>query len=64
VARESEQIYGNVPFERAQGMDAALAGFRLIKSNALRIEAIGPLSLLGEREIYASLWKQGKPVDF
>ena len=29
----------------------------------LRIEAIRPTSLLGEWELYSSLWQQGKPVD-
>ncbi len=65
LARESEQIYGNVPFgEGLREWTQRSPGFRLDRiQTPLRVEAIGPFSLLGEREIYASLWKQGKPVD-
>jgi dipeptidyl aminopeptidase/acylaminoacyl peptidase len=39
-------------------------GFQLDQMQApLRIEAIGPMSVLGEWEIYSSLKMQGKPVD-
>jgi dipeptidyl aminopeptidase/acylaminoacyl peptidase len=39
-------------------------GFRLNRVDTpLRIEAIGPMSLLGEWETYSSLLQQGKPVD-
>jgi len=62
---ESEQIYGNGPFgEGLREWTQRSPGFRLDRiQTPLRIEAIGAISLLGEREIYASLWKQGKPVD-
>jgi len=65
LARESEQIYGNVPFgEGLREWTERSPGFRLHQiQTPLRIEAIGAISLLSEREIYASLWKQGKPVD-
>jgi len=65
MARESERIYGNVPFgEGLREWTARSPGFHLHQiQTPLRIEAIGAISLLGEREIYASLWKQGKPVD-
>jgi hypothetical protein len=64
-ARESEQIYGSAPFGVGLTEWTQRApGFRLHRIRTpLRIEAIGALSLLAEREIYASLWKQGKPVD-
>jgi hypothetical protein len=39
-------------------------GFRLNRVDIpLRIEAIGPMSVLGEWETYSSLLQQGKPVD-
>jgi len=65
LSRESEQIYGTAPFgEGLREWTQRSPGFRLDRiQTPLRIEAIGAISLLGEREIYASLWKQGKPVD-
>jgi hypothetical protein len=40
-------------------------GFHLDQvQTPLRIETIGPVSVLEEWEIYASLWEQKKPVDF
>ncbi len=64
-ARESEQIYGSGPFgEGLTKWTQRSPGFRLDRiQTPLRVEAIGAFSLLAEREIYASLWKQGKPVD-
>jgi dipeptidyl aminopeptidase/acylaminoacyl peptidase len=62
---ESEQIYGSPPFGAGlkEWVEHA-PGFHLDRvSSPLRIEAIGPGSLLEEWEIYGSLWKQGKPVD-
>jgi len=65
LSRESEQIYGTAPFgEGLKEWTQRSPGFRLDRiQTPLRIEAIGAISLLSEREIYASLWKQGKPVD-
>jgi hypothetical protein len=62
---ESEQIYGNSPFgEGLTEWTQRSPGFRLDRiQTPLRVEAIGAISLLAEREIYASLWKQEKPVD-
>ncbi|MGA2606815.1 MAG: hypothetical protein ABSH01_05080 [Terriglobia bacterium] len=64
-ARESEQIYGKGPFgEGLREWMQRSPGFHLDQiQTPLRIEAIGPFSLLAEREIYASLWMQGKAVD-
>lgn len=62
---EPEQIYGSRPFGAGlkQWVERA-PGFHLNRiSSPLRIEAIGSSSLLGEWEIYSSLWKQEKPVD-
>jgi hypothetical protein len=43
----------------------AAAGFNLDKVRAaVRIEAIGLISILGEWETYSSLEQQGKAVDF
>lgn len=40
------------------------AGFNLNEvQSPVRIEALGPISVLGEWEIYSSLYQQGKPVD-
>ena len=64
-ASEFEKINGAAPFGEGvrQWLDRALA-FHLDKvSTPLRIEAIGPVSLLSEWETYSSLWQQGKPVD-
>lgn len=62
---EPEQIYGHPPFGNSlkDWIDQA-PGFHLDRVlTPVRIEAIGPGSVLAEWEIYASLWKQGKPVD-
>jgi hypothetical protein len=62
---EPEQIYGSRPFGAGlkEWVEHA-PGFHLDRiSSPLRIEAIGPASILEEWEIYGSLWKQGKPVD-
>jgi dipeptidyl aminopeptidase/acylaminoacyl peptidase len=62
---EPDQIYGSRPFGAGlkEWVEQA-PGFHLDRiSSPLRIEAIGPSSLLGEWEIYGSLWKQGKPVE-
>lgn len=64
-AGEFEKINGAAPFGEGmrQWLDRALT-FHLDKvSTPLRIEAIGPISLLSEWEMYSSLWQQGKPVD-
>jgi dipeptidyl aminopeptidase/acylaminoacyl peptidase len=62
---EAEQIYGSKPFGEglANWMERA-PGFHLDQiQTPVRIEALEPSGLLEEWEIYASLWKQGKPVD-
>jgi len=62
---EGEEIYGTGPFGRglAAWVDEA-PGFRLDRiETPLRIQAIGPASVLFEWEIYASLYRQGKPED-
>jgi hypothetical protein len=56
---------GSPPFGKHIGtwLDSA-DGFNLNKvQTPLRSEAIGPMSILGEWEIYSSLSMQGKPVD-
>jgi hypothetical protein len=62
---EDEEMYGSVPF--GQGLKVWIdhaPGFHLDRiETPLRIQAIGPVSLLGEWEIYASLYRQEKPVD-
>jgi len=62
---EKEQIYGSAPF--GEGLKTWIEhapSFHLDRiQTPLRIEAIGPGSVLQEWEIYASLVKQGKPVD-
>lgn len=64
-SKESEGLYGEQPFgpglktwvERAPS-------FHLDQLRTpLRIEAITARSVLSEWEMYASLWRQGKPVD-
>jgi dipeptidyl aminopeptidase/acylaminoacyl peptidase len=62
---ESEQIYGGTPFgDGLKGWTEHAPGFHLDRiQTPVRIEAITPGSLLQEWEIYASLSKQGKPVD-
>jgi hypothetical protein len=65
LEREFETTIGTRPF--GDGLKAwfALApGFQLDRIRTpLRIEAIGPTSVLGEWEIYSSLETQNKPVD-
>jgi dipeptidyl aminopeptidase/acylaminoacyl peptidase len=62
---EGEQIYGSTPF--GDGLKIWIEhapGFHLDRiETPLRIEAIGPASILQEWEIYASLVKQEKTVD-
>ncbi len=62
---EAERQYGSLPFGEGFHNWAKLApGFRLSAVNApLRVQAIGPVSLLAEWEIYAALRIQHKPVD-
>jgi len=63
---EADRIYGAAPFGEGlkKWLDAA-PGFHINRIHApVRIEAIGPLSVLTEWELYSSLWRQGKPVDF
>jgi hypothetical protein len=66
VAREYESINRAKPLGEA-GMREWLGsapGFHLDQVQAaVRIEALGPRSILGEWEIYSSLRQQGKPVD-
>lgn len=65
MAKEYEKIIGSKP--SGDGLSAwirSAPGFRLDRvETPLRIEAIGPISMLTEWEIYASLRQQGKPVD-
>jgi dipeptidyl aminopeptidase/acylaminoacyl peptidase len=65
LAKEGEAIYGAKPFGKGLGMWIDRApGFNLDRvQTPLRIEAIGPASVLFQWEIYASLWQQKKPVD-
>ena len=58
-------IYGGAPTGRGLGKWVVSApDFHLDSVQApLRIEAIGPASLLGEWELYSSLKEQNKPVD-
>jgi len=62
---ESEQIYGSAPFgDGLKRWTERAPGFRLDRiQTPLRIEAIAPAGILEEWEIYASLWKQGRPTD-
>lgn len=63
---EWEAPNGGKPFGR--GIESWLtnaSGFNLDKVQApVRIEALGNMSILGEWEVYSSLYQQGKPVDF
>ena len=65
LARQDDSIYGVKP--DGPGLQKWLAeapGFNLDRVRTpLRIEAIGPESVLAEWELYASLREQGKPVD-
>jgi len=63
---ESERIYNAKPYGEGlkKWMEGA-PGFHIDQiETPLRIEAMGPISYLGEWETYSSLWQQGKPVDF
>jgi len=62
---EELQIYGVSPFgDGLRTWEERAPGFHVDRMETpLRIEAIGPYSVLAEWEIYAALWKQGKPVD-
>ena len=63
---QAEQINGGKPTE-GEGLDRWIArapGFHLDRIRTpLRIEAIGPVSVLGEWEIYSSLYLENRPVD-
>ena len=65
MAKEYEKIIGSKP--SGDGLSdwiRSAPGFQLDHVRApLRIEAIGPISMLTEWEIYASLRQEGKPVD-
>jgi len=62
---EAEQIYQRPAFGPGLRRWLKLApGFNLDRiETPIRIEAISPPGILEEWEIYASLWKQSKPVD-
>lgn len=62
---EAEQIYQSPPFGPSLSRWLQLApGFNLDRiETPIRIEAISPAGILEEWEIYASLRKQGRPVD-
>ena len=62
---QMEKIHGANPFGEGLKTWVAMApSFHLDKvQTPLRIEAINPVSLLGEWEIYSSLRMQNKPVD-
>jgi dipeptidyl aminopeptidase/acylaminoacyl peptidase len=63
--REDEEILGAKPFGVGlQTWVDQAPGFHLDKvQTPLRIEALSPISVLSDWEIYASLWEQNKPVD-
>jgi hypothetical protein len=65
LALEFEKIIGSKPIGDGLKEWFTLApGFHLDQvATPLRLEAIGPSSLLGEWEIYSSLTQQNKPVD-
>jgi dipeptidyl aminopeptidase/acylaminoacyl peptidase len=62
---EGDAIYGAKPFgEGLRSWVDHAPGFHLDRvQTPLRIEAIGPISVLTEWEIYTSLYQQKKPVD-
>lgn len=65
IQQQMERIHSGAPFGAglARWFNAAL-GFHLDRVEApLRIEAIDPVSLLSEWELYSSLRMQGKAVD-
>jgi dipeptidyl aminopeptidase/acylaminoacyl peptidase len=66
TAVEDEAVNGDRPFGGGiQPWVKNAAGFNLDKVRApVRIEALGLVSVLGEWELYSSLFQQGKPVDF
>lgn len=66
AAREHEAANGGAPFgSNLENWFRTAAGFNLDKVRAaVRIEAIGSVSILGEWETYSSLVQQGKAVDF
>jgi hypothetical protein len=65
AAAQDDPIYGTKP--NGDGLKAWIEkapGFNLDKVRApIRIEAITPISILSEWELYSSLREQGKPVD-
>jgi len=65
AAEEEEAANGGKPFgPELQSWIKNAADFNLDKVRApVRVEAIGLESVLGEWEIYSSLYQQGKPVD-
>jgi dipeptidyl aminopeptidase/acylaminoacyl peptidase len=65
AGESQEAANGGKPFGLGlQSWVKNAAGFNLDKVRApVRIEALGLESVLGEREIYSSLYQQGKPVD-
>jgi dipeptidyl aminopeptidase/acylaminoacyl peptidase len=66
TAVEGEAANGGRPFGSGiQPWVKNAAGFNLDKLRTpVRIEALGMISVLGEWELYSSLFQQGKPVDF
>ena len=62
---EAERIYGGPPFEKGLQIWVDKApGFHIDRIRApLRIEAIGPASVLAEWELYSCLRRRNKPVD-
>lgn len=66
AAREQKAANDSMPFgDNLKKWLRTAAGFNLDKVRAaVRIEAIGRPSILGEWETYSSLRQQGKPVDF
>jgi len=66
AAREHEAANGGTPFgHNLEQWFRTAAGFNLDKVRAaVRIEAIGLVSILGEWETYSSLLQQRKAVDF
>lgn len=65
MQRQDERIFGAAPFGGGLKQWTEMAsGFNLDKvMTPLRLEAIKPVALLEEWEIYSSLRMQGKPVD-
>ena len=65
LQKEGEAIYGAKPFgEGLRTWVDRAPGFHLDRiQTPLRIEAISPMSVLGEWELYSSLRTQKKPVD-